>query len=151
MKVTLACPTCELAAALPVDQSCDWECAACDHRLHLSAAEPNLPVCVVCGNHELYKKKDFPQSLGMAILVSACVLSTLSYYWYEKWWTWSFLIGSALIDGVMYLMVRDVLVCYRCQAHFRGFLASDGHQPFEIGIGERYRQEKIRQERMKGK
>jgi hypothetical protein len=115
----------------------------------MAAGDPALPACVVCGCHEFYKRKDFPQWLGMSILVSACVLSVITYAVYEKWWTWSLLIGSALLDGGLYLMVGDVLVCYRCQAHYRGFTTGDGHQPFEITIGERYRQEKIRQERMK--
>jgi hypothetical protein len=103
----------------------------------------------VCGNHELYKKKDFPHWLGMTILVTALIFSTLTYYWYEKWWSWSFLIGSAFIDGVMYLMVGDVIVCYRCESHYRGFTSTAAHLPFEITIGERYRQEKIRKEQLK--
>ena len=149
MNVTLACPSCDQPSATPIEQACDWQCPACDHRLHLSAAEVELPTCVVCGCHEFYKRKDFPQWLGMTILIAACVLSVLTYYWYEKWWTWSILIGSAIIDGGMFLMVGDVLVCYRCQAHYRGFTTTAAHLPFEITIGERYRQEKIRQERMK--
>ena len=151
MKVTFACPSCDQATVTPVNQGSDWQCQACDQRLHLDAAEPLLQTCVVCGNHELYKKKDFPQWLGMTILLTAVVLSTVTYYAYQKWWSWSFLIGSAIIDGVMYLMVGDVIVCYRCQAHYRGFTATDAHKPFEITIGERYRQERIRQERIKGK
>jgi hypothetical protein len=151
VNTTFACPSCAQPATTAVDQACDWQCPACDHRLHLNAAEPTLPACVVCGNHELYKKKDFPHWLGMTILVSALILSTVTYYWYEKWWSWSFLIGSAIVDGVMYLMVGDVLVCYRCEAHYRGFQTTDTHQPFEISIGERYRQERIRKEQMKGR
>jgi hypothetical protein len=119
--------------------------------LHLHAAEPALPTCVVCGNHELYKQKDFPQWLGMTILLVAVVLSTVTYYSYEKWWSWSFLIGSAIVDGAMYLMVGDAIVCYRCQAHYRGFPANEAHQPFEIAIGERFRQERIRLEQLKSK
>jgi len=114
--------------------------------LHIPAAEKSLPNCVICGNPELYKKKDFPHWLGMAILVAALVLSTVTYYAYEKWWTWSFLIGSALIDGALYLWVGDVVVCYRCNAHYRGCLSNDAHRPFEITIGERYRQERIRRQ-----
>jgi hypothetical protein len=117
----------------------------------LHAAEPALPSCIVCGSHELYRKKDFPHWLGMTILVSACLLSTVTYAWYAKWWTWTFLIGSFLVDVLMYRMVGDVVVCYRCQAHYRGFPLSEAHPPFELAIGERYRQEKIRQERLKGK
>lgn len=150
LKVTFACPVCEQPAVAPVNQPSDWQCQACDHRLHLNAVASTLPTCVVCGNPELYKKKDFPHWLGMTILVVALVLSTVTYYWYEKWWTWSFLIGSALIDGALYLIVGDVLVCYRCESHYRGFTATDAHKPFEITVGERYRQEKMRQERIKG-
>jgi hypothetical protein len=149
VNVTFACPSCEQPVRLPVDQAGDWQCPACDHRLHVSAAEPSLPNCVVCGNHEIYKKKDFPHWLGMTILVVALVLSTVTYYAYEKWWSWSFLIGSAIIDGVMYLMVGDVLVCYRCDSHYCGCTTNAAHQPFEITIGERYRQERIRKEQMK--
>jgi len=151
VKVTFACPTCDQPAVTPIDQASDWQCTECDHRLHLNAAESGLPTCLVCGNHELYKQKDFPQWLGMGILLVAILLSIIAYYWYEKWWTWSFLIGSAIIDVVMFLLVGDVIVCYRCQAHYRGFTATAAHQPFEIAIGERYRQERIRLEQLKGK
>jgi hypothetical protein len=132
-----------------VREASDWTCTACDHRQHLDAAASTLPACVVCGCHEIYKKKDFPHWLGMTILVTAILLSTVTYYAYQKWWSWSFLIGSALIDGVMYLLVGDALVCYRCEAHYRGFATTDAHHPFEITIGERYRQERIRREQMK--
>ncbi len=148
MKVTFACPVCDRPDV--VDSACDWQCSGCDHRQHLDAAEPTLPVCVVCGNHEFYKQKDFPHTLGMVILVAALLLSTATYYSYAKWWTWSFLIGSAIVDGALYLLVGDVIVCYRCNAHYRGVTANDHHQPFEITIGERYRQERIRQDRLKG-
>ena len=151
MKVMFPCPLCQLPAVTPVNQAGNWQCTACDHRLHLNAAESALRTCIVCGNHELYKKKDFPHWLGMTILILALVLSSVAYSWYEKWWTWSFLIGSAVIDGVMYLMVGDVIVCYRCEAHYRGFTSTAAHWPFEITIGERYRQERIRKEQLKGK
>jgi DNA-directed RNA polymerase subunit RPC12/RpoP len=151
VKVVFACPSCGEHASALVDQSSDWQCPACEHRMHLNAAESKLPTCCVCGNHELYKRKDFPHGLGTAILGVALVLSIITYWAYEKWWTWLLLIGSAIIDGVMYLIVGDVLVCYRCEAHFRGFTPTDAHQPFEIEMGERYRQEKIRLERMKSK
>ena len=55
-------------------------------------------------------------------------------------------LGSALFDGLLYLWVGDALVCYRCNAHYRGFQAAAHHQPFEITTGERYRQERRPQE-----
>jgi hypothetical protein len=116
--------------------------------LQLPAPDPALPVCVVCGNHELYKKKDFPHAFGMAILVGAFLASTVTYFLYEKWWTWAILIGSAAFDGILYLLVKDVIVCYRCDAHFCGVTATAEHKPFELTVHERYRQEKIRREQL---
>jgi hypothetical protein len=129
-----------------LDLARDWQCPGCDQRLRLEAGDPGLPRCAVCGNAEIYKKKDFPHWLGMSILAGACMLSVITYWLYEPLWTWVILVGSAAFDGVLYLWVGDALVCYRCNAHFRGFLATDLHQPFEISLGERYRQERLRRE-----
>ncbi len=117
--------------------------------MRLEAADPALSRCAVCGNADLYKKKDFPHWLGMTILVGACLVSVFTYGMYEKWLTWTILIGSAVFDGVLYLWVGDALVCYRCHAHFRGFTPTEAHQPFELTTGERYRQERIRKEQLK--
>jgi hypothetical protein len=107
-----------------------------------------LHACAVCGNSELYKKKDFPHWLGLTILTVACAGSFIPYWLYHQWLTWTILIGSAAFDGLLYLWVGDVVVCYRCQAHYRGSLPGAEHKPFELGIAERYRQEKIRREQL---
>jgi hypothetical protein len=148
--VCFACPVCERPARVGVAQAADWQCSACEHRLHLDATEPALPCCAVCGNHELYKKKDFPHWLGMTILVVACVASAFTYGYYEKWLTWAILLGSAAIDVLLYKLVGDAVVCYRCHAHHKGFTPTAAHQPFELTIGERYRQEQIRREQVRG-
>ncbi len=149
MNVVFACPQCETAARLSVDQPRDWQCDACGHTLHLDQAEPTLPACVVCANRELYKRKDFPHWLGMNLLVIACALSVFTYFWYEKWLTWAILIGTAAFDGILYLLVGDAVVCYRCNAHYRKVSPSPEHQPFELTVGERYRQERLRREQLK--
>jgi len=128
----------------------DWQCAACDHRIHVDAVGPELSSCMICGNGEIYKKKDFPHWLGMTILLTACLLSVITYWLYQPFWTWVILIGSAAFDGILYLSVGDALVCYRCNAHYRGFATKDRHEPFEITIGERYRQERLRREQFSG-
>jgi hypothetical protein len=112
------------------------------------SADPALPVCAVCGCHELYRKKDFPHALGMGILVTACLASTLTYWLYDKVLTWAILLGSAAFDGLLYLWVKDVVVCYRCDAHHRGLPLNEAHKPFELTIHERYRQERMRREQL---
>jgi hypothetical protein len=124
-----------------------WQCPACDHQIELQGpAGAEICECVVCGSHELYKKKDFPHGLGMAILVVACVISFITYGWYEKWLTWAILIGTAVFDGMLYLLVGDAAVCYRCHAHYRGIPKRSALAPFDLGTAERYRQERLRRE-----
>lgn len=152
MNIRLFCPECETPGRLTVPGPGEWQCPRCDHIIRLPAANvvPYLSTCQVCGNHELYKKKDFPHGLGMSILVLACLASTVTYWLYAKWLTWTILIGSAAFDGLLYLWVKDVIVCYRCHAHFRDVTANAEHKPFELTIHERYRQERLRREQLKG-
>jgi hypothetical protein len=127
-----------------------WQCAGCDHALTLPPAvtAAELPACVVCGNPELYKKKDFPHWLGLAILTVACLSFLALMGLYHQWLAWVILIGSAIFDGLLYLWVGDVIVCYRCGAHYRRITPGPRHQPFDLGIAERYRQERLRREQL---
>lgn len=128
-----------------------WRCAGCDNLISVpdEALQRPLDTCLVCGNRELYRKKDFPQWLGQGILVAAFLASIPTYYYYQIWWTWALLLGSALLDGLLYLMVGDVIVCYRCDAYHRGFPPCENNKPYELSIAERYRQERLRKEQLK--
>jgi hypothetical protein len=146
MNVQFSCPLCERPARLALSAQTEWQCPNCDHLLPL--ASDCLDDCPICGNSELYKKKDFPHRLGLAILSVACLGSIIPYWLYHQWWSWMLLIGSAFIDGLLYLWVGDVVVCYRCNAHYRGIVPRAEHKPFELGIAERYRQERFRRKQL---
>ncbi len=149
MNVRFSCPACDAPAGADLPAGAAWQCSACDHRQPLSAsADGTLTACAVCGNHELYKRKDFPHALGMTILVVACAASVLTHWLYHWYLTWVILIGTALFDGLLYLWVGDVVVCYRCNAHHRGYVPNLEHQGHELTVAERYRQERIRREQM---
>jgi len=149
VKVVFTCPQCEAPAQAELDQAHDWLCPECRYFLHLEKADPALPACLVCGNHELYKKKDFPHALGMSILALVTIGFLIAQFLYFPWIAWGILLGGAAVDGALYGLVGDVIVCYRCTAHYKQFEASPAHQPFELTIGERYRQERLRREQMK--
>ena len=150
MNVRFRCPCCEHPGKLALPGPAAWQCPACQHRLpaEASAADGSLPACVLCGGTELYKRKDFPHGLGLAILTVACLVSFVTYGLYEKWLTWAILIGTALFDGLLFLWVGDVVVCYRCEAHYRGLTPGSQHGPFDLGTAERYRQERLRREQL---
>lgn len=149
MNVVFACPECEAPARVSLNRASDWQCPRCDHRHHFAAANADFQSCSVCDNHELYKQKDFPHRFGLLLLIVAFALSIYTYGWYEKWLTYAILIGTAIFDGALYLWVGDAIVCYRCGAYHKGFKPGPNHHPFEITIGERYRQERLRKERVR--
>jgi hypothetical protein len=153
VNVSFACPNCQCPVRLPLPAPDPSPCPVCAEPLPLAVPDPgpSLERCACCGNEELYRKKDFPHVLGMTILVGACLASTVAYYWYDWRLTWGILLGSAAFDGLLYLWVRDVIVCYRCDAHFRAVLPTPRYQPFELGVHEKYRQERIRREQLEPK
>jgi hypothetical protein len=151
VKIRFVCPVCEHPGRLHLPGTGTWRCPGCDHLVEVppAAAEEPVTACLLCGNHEIYKKKDFPHWLGLSILTAACVGSVIPYYLRYPSVTWAILIGSAAVDGVLYLCVGDVSVCYRCGAEYRGFRPTPEHKPFELSIAERYRQEKLRREQLR--
>ena len=74
----------------------------------------------------------------------ACALATVAHALHHQWVSLAILIGSALFDGLLYLYVKDVVVCYRCNAHHGGIAPGPEHRPFELTVHERYRQERVR-------
>lgn len=150
MNALFACPVCERPSRISLSSvATSWQCPGCEHRLEIGPAEGRLSRCAVCGNAELYKKKDFPHWFGLTILTGAGLGFLLLQAFYRQWWAWVILIGSAAIDGLLYLWVGDAVVCYRCGAIHRGFVPDTEHQPFELIIGERYRQERLRREELR--
>jgi hypothetical protein len=151
LNVRFACPACETPDRFELPRSGPWRCVACGHtaELHAAEADGSLRKCALCANAELYRQKDFPQWIGLSILAIACTAFFVLQVLYHQWIAWSVLLGSAAIDGLLYYgLVGDVIVCYRCGCQHRG-VPSRVFDPHEIAIGERYRQERIRQEQLK--
>jgi len=149
VNIRFACPVCDRPARLDLPGPAEWRCPGCDHAQPLPDAAPrSFPACAACGNGELYRKKDFPHGLGLLLLGGACLAFLVTSYLYHQWLAWAILLGSFLIDGVLYLLVGDVVVCYRCGAQHRGFPVNPEHRPYELTIGERYRQERLRREQL---
>jgi hypothetical protein len=83
----------------------------------------------------------------MTLLTVACGLFFIFAILYQYVIAWTILLGSAAFDGLVYLIVGDVVVCYRCGAKHRG-IASKSFAPFELATAERYRQERLRRDQI---
>ena len=102
--------------------------------------------CLVCGTADLWRRKDFPQRLGLAIVAIAIVLSTIAVWYDHPFWGLGILMAFALADWLLYILMKDVLVCYRCHARHRPDQLDPDHPRFDLELAERYRQEAIRLE-----
>lgn len=144
MNVTFACPRCQ--------ESSRAEIAAHDETLRCSHCEAELPIepdvmtdeglkqCLVCGSHELFIRKDFPQRLGVGLVVVGFIASSIAWSQYMTLLTFAILFATALIDVVLYLVMGEALECYRCHAQYRNAPGIDKHGAFNLETHERHRQ-----------
>jgi hypothetical protein len=105
--------------------------------------------CLACGCNDLWRQKDFPQGLGILIVATAAILSTIAWAKMEPTIAIGILMGFGLFDFLLYFFRKDVLVCYRCQAQHRRVALDESDPRFDLEINERYRQEAIRLEESK--
>jgi hypothetical protein len=148
--VRFACPSCDDPQRVELMATQPWQCPNCSHQLPLTAPDladgKPLTECLACGNKQLYRQKNFPQWLGLSILAIACSAFFILSGLYLRNLAWVILLGSAAFDGVLYLIVGDALVCYRCQARHSGLPRHKAYDPFELATAEKYRQERLRRE-----
>jgi hypothetical protein len=101
-------------------------------------AEP-LSTCPQCGCRDLFIRKDFPQKLGLALVILAGGAFLVLAAWRQTFWIGAaILLGAAVVDALLYAVVGKVTVCYRCRSEFTGPL-NPAHEGFELSTAEKYR------------
>ncbi len=153
MRITYACPACQATATDDrVEDRSTVECPACDAVLPVpegaiqwsqtaaGGRRVRLRRCLVCPSAELFARKDFPQRLGVAIVVAGFAASCVTWGMRLLVPTFAILFATALADVVLYLLMPECLVCYRCNARYRGDGVSDGAAGFDLETHERHRQ-----------
>jgi hypothetical protein len=144
MNVTFACPRCQQSSR--VELTTADLALICPHCQGQMPVEPDaitaegLRRCLVCGSRDLFVRKDFPQRLGVAIVVTGFIASSIAWSQYMTLWTFGILFATALIDVALYLVVGEALECYRCHAQYRGLEGLQHHSGFSLQTHERYRQ-----------
>jgi cytochrome c553 len=100
----------------------------------------------VCGCDDLWRQKDFPQRVGLAMVALGAILSTIAWAYHMPATALGVLLGFALVDLVLFTVMKDVLVCYRCHARYGDVTFRDDQPRFNLETAERYRQEAARLE-----
>ena len=122
-------------------------CPACEWRLARATGEPAEPCehcaaansvtapaaverCAACGHDQLYFQKDFNRRTGIALVVVGAIFVP---------WTWGLsLLGVTILDYIVWRVVKDVIVCYACQAVHRGYAIPPAIKPFDLVIHDRH-------------
>jgi predicted RNA-binding Zn-ribbon protein involved in translation (DUF1610 family) len=133
-EIAFTCPSCgeEAVASLDGHGMCR-RCGAAPH-LDVPASLRESHVvesCPACGNALLYVQRDFNQKVGLAVVIVGGALAPFTPFY-------SSLFVAAAVDAVLYALLPEVTVCYRCRAHFRGFARNPRHQPFDLHLAEQY-------------
>jgi hypothetical protein len=155
MELTLSCPRCKATVRVAaVETETETECRQCGAILPLhpeATGTAGLVACPACMTADLYVQKDFPQGLGLFIIFVGFAISTVFWYYEMPIPAYLVLVVSILLDYVMYHAVPDVTICYRCLSQLRGpgSNADDRFKPFDLAIGERYRQERLRVQQLR--
>lgn len=119
-----ACPRCGVVARVTVDQAL--------------AHHGDIRQCAACDGTEFFIRKDFPQMLGLILVILFGAVASIFYYFENIPATFGTLASLVLVDAVIYFFVGRVTVCYRCRAEYRGVAYNPEHQGFDLATSEKY-------------
>ncbi|MEZ6066264.1 MAG: hypothetical protein R3B90_11285 [Planctomycetaceae bacterium] len=154
MQLTYPCHRCDqLQRTTVAREDTSVTCAACHYVQSLPAGawQGEQPArCLGCGNEDLWRQKDFSQALGLLMVAAGAIFSSIAWAYHYPAIALGILAGFGLLDMVLYWVMPDVLVCYRCQARHHVGTADENFGAYNHELGERYRQERLRTEQTGG-
>ncbi len=147
--LTFCCPRCERTSRVQVGPGESVRCASCGWQRAASSGDfsQGKPArCLVCGCNDLWRQKDFSARVGLLMVGTAILCSTIAYAFWQPVLALAILMAFALVDALFFLFMPDVSVCYRCAARHGGSEPAGTHESFDLEVAERYRQERLRRQ-----
>lgn len=145
--IAIRCPekSCRARCRIPLDRAgpIDAHCTVCKQPIAITVpaefdAGRGITQCACCPGREFFIRKDFPQRLGMLLVVVFGLVATCFYFARNVPMTFAVLGSLVVVDAVIYLFVGKVTVCYRCRAEYRGFAYNPDHEGFDLATSEKY-------------
>ena len=134
MKTIIFCRECQLRHILE-DKSLQCECGQVTAKLDMECSGPKVTTCVVCGYDHLHLRKEFPRSIGMAIVVVAAV----SMWWMPGKIFFLPLVIASLIDLALYHILPWKVVCYVCSTEYSGAQPIEGQESYDLEHATEYK------------
>ena len=135
----------DFSRATSADCPCGWHSTIAPGAI----VDQQLVRCPICGTEEMYVQKDFPERVGVLVVVSAVVLATVAWYYYSPTMTFAVLFLFGVADWIFFRTRPEVTICYRCLSQFRGVKENPNHRAFDLGVNERFRQERMRKKELR--
>ena len=121
--VSGVCPRCGATAKVNVDEE---------------LVRDGVTRCAACDGVEFFIRKDFPQKLGLSLVILFGLIASVFYYFENVPATFATLAALVVIDAAIYFFVGRVTVCYRCRAEYRGAGYNPDHHGFDLATAETY-------------
>ena len=95
--------------------------------------------CLACGCRELFFRKDFPQKLGLTLVIAAAAVSVVLFALDDVLASMGVLAAAVIVDSLIFSLTPKCVVCYRCRTEYHGLEITPTIEPWELAIGEKYR------------
>jgi hypothetical protein len=125
------CPKCETRLGREAGESAR-PCETCGTASDVTAPPEGARIdrCAACGHEQLYYQKDFNRRTGIVLVAIGAVLAPFTYF--------ISLAAVTVLDYVIWRIVKNVIVCYECQAVHRGYPQNPALKPFDLVIHDRH-------------
>lgn len=146
MQIRYHCPRDGCIAIIeyePLEESGDtMECPRCRQNHPMIITEfmrkkNMVDRCAVCGGTEMFVRKDFPQRLGLIIVVIFGLVA-IYYFRVSVVKAWLVLASAVLVDLAIYFFIGKVITCYACRAEYRKCKLNPAHEGFDLATSEKY-------------
>lgn len=137
MKIQALCPHCKKwisnEFAFP---SSEFRCPQCQNDLFLFKTDSfvtgkKLEQCPSCGASHLYRRKDFNQKTGIALVALGVALAYFTYG--------ISLLMVTLIDFFLFRKIKEMGTCYQCKLEIRQSELIKTLEPFNLQILDYYK------------
>ncbi len=125
------CPKCEARLGRDAGENAR-PCDVCGAASEVTAPPEGARIdrCAACAHEQLYYQKDFNRRTGIALVAIGAALAPFTYF--------ISLAAVTVLDYVIWRIVKNVIVCYECQAVHRGYPQNPDLKPFDLVIHDRH-------------